>query len=65
MSVITTGTETAAAAGRVLTIDEIRFDAASAAFLNAHRKERRVITPADYNDPMILKKSHMPNRGLA
>lgn len=65
MSAITTGTDMADASGHVLTIEEIRFDAASAAFLNAHRKERRVITPADYGDPTILKKSHVPNRGLA
>lgn len=65
MNAIMTGTDAAGAGGRVLTIDEIRFDRASAAFLNAHRKERRVITPADYGDPMILKKSHVPNRGLA
>ncbi|HET6614938.1 MAG TPA: hypothetical protein VFH62_03535 [Dehalococcoidia bacterium] len=65
MSAITIGTDTAGATARVLTIDEIRFDAASAAFLNALRKERRVITPADYGNPMILKKSHVPNLGLA
>ena len=64
MSASVTSSESAAR-GRVLTIDEIRFDAASAAFLNAHRKERRVITPADYGNPMILKKSHVPNHGLA
>ena len=65
MSAITTGTDIAGASEHVLTIDEIRFDAASAAFLNAHRKEHRVITDADYGDPMILKKSYVPNRGLA
>lgn len=50
---------------RAPTAAEIRFDEASARFLNAHRKERRVMTPADYADPLILKKSHVPNGGLA
>jgi len=43
----------------------IRFDEASARFLNAHRRERRTMTAADYGDPLILKKTHVPNGGLA
>jgi hypothetical protein len=52
-------------AAAFLTVEQIRFDPASAAFLNTLRKERRIITPADYGDPSILKKSHVPNHGLA
>jgi len=47
------------------TAETIRFDEASARFLNAHRREHRLITAADFGDPSILKKTHVPNGGLA
>lgn len=50
---------------RTHTAETIRFDEASARFLNAHRRERRTMTAADFADPSILKKTHVPNGGLA
>jgi hypothetical protein len=51
--------------GIPITEEAIRFDEASARFLNEHRRERRTITVADYGNPMILKKTHVPDPGLA
>ena len=43
--------------------EEIRYDRASAAFLDEHRKENKTIEPAEYGDPDVAKTAG-PTQGV-